>query len=441
MPTIHGSPVSPSGARPRRATAVVLAALLLLAAACGDDDTEDAAAGGESEGTSETTAGASDASDVDDVLGPIDEASGEPVRVGFISDGQHEAFDLSVEFDVADATTQYVNERLGGIGGRPLELVTCEAKLEPTRATDCANQMVEQEVVAVLVGTTGVSDAVWQPLNDAGLPSFWFAGTAEAMLSDPETTFIFSNPLGLTVGVPLTVAEAEGAEKAIAVLIDVPAAVEPFENEGLPAFEDAGIDLELVPVPPGTPDMTAQLQPALDGTGLVHIVGNDSFCVAAFQALATLGYDGAVTAVSPCISDATRTALGDGELEGAIVPTAAPYGVEDETTELYRTVFETYGSDVDTSRAAPANTFQVIAGFATALDDIDGEITAESIIATAKAMPDRELPGGAGLRVRCNGAAAPDSPAICVRGTLTATLDAEGQTTGFEPTDTDPIGD
>ena len=58
-----------------------------------------------------------------------------------------------------------------------------------------------------------------------------------------------------------------------------------------------------------------------------------------------------------------------------------------------------------------------------------------------KAMPDQELPGGAGLHVRCNGAAVPDKPAICVRGTLTATLDAEGMATGFEPTDTDPIGD
>jgi branched-chain amino acid transport system substrate-binding protein len=415
----------------RRLTASLAAALLLTTAACGDDD--EASAG------DDTSSG--DTVDAAEILGPEEAATGEPVRVGFISDGQHEAFDLSVEFDVADATTEYVNRHLGGIGGRPMELVTCEARLEPSIATDCANQMVEEGVVAVLVGTTGVSDAVWQPLHDAGLPSFWFAGTAEAMLSDAETTFIFSNPLGLTIDIPLAVAEDEGAERAIAVLIDVPAAVEPFENEGIPAFEDADIDLELVRVPPGTPDMTGQLQQALDGTGMVHIVGNDSFCVAAFQALGTLGYDGAVTAVSPCISDATRTSLTGGELEGAIIGTAAPYGVEDETTELYRAVFETYGSDIDTSRAAPANTFQVVAGFATAVRDIGDEITPESIIATAKAMPDQELPGGAGLHVRCDGTAVPDSPAICVRGTLTATLDAEGNAAAFEPTDTDPIGD
>lgn len=413
-----------------------LAVSLLLAAACGDDDpgsAEDASAG---EGRS-PSAGAG----VDEILGPIDEAVGEPVRVGFISDGQSSSIDLSVEFDAADATTQYVNERMGGIGGRPLELVTCEAQLDPARATDCANQMIESGVVAVLVATTGVGDSVWQPLHDAGLPSFWFAGTAEPMLTDAETTFIFSNPLALTIDVPLAVAEDEGAERAIAVLIDVPAAVEPFENEGLPAFDDAGVDLELVKVPPGTPDMTAQLQQALDGTGMVHIVGNDSFCIAAFQGLATLGYDGPVTAVSPCISDATRTALAGGELEGTIVPAASPYGVEDATTELYRTVFETYGSGIDTSRAAPANTFQVIAGFATAVADIGADITPESVIAAVQSMPDRELPGAAGLHVRCNGAAVPGSPGICVRGTLIATLDAEGDTTAFQPTDTGPIGD
>ena len=84
--------------------------------------------------------------------------------------------------------------------------------------------------------------------------------------------------------------------------------------------------------------------------------GSRTFAHRPLRYLRRLGYDGAVTAVSPCISDATRTALSGDELEGAIIPTAAPYGVEDETTELYRTVFETYGSDIDTSRAAPANT-------------------------------------------------------------------------------------
>jgi branched-chain amino acid transport system substrate-binding protein len=413
-----------------------LTVALLLAAACGDDDD------GSADDATATDEGSSGGGDATDVLGPVDEATGEPVVVGFISDGQSASIDLTVEFEAAEATVEYVNQHLGGIGGRPLELVTCEAKLDPAVAADCANQMVEQQVSAVLVATTGVAEAVWQPIHDAGVPSFWFAGTAEPMMTDAENTFILSNPLGLGIDVPLAVAEDEDADRAIAVLIDVPAAVEPFENEGIPAFEDAGIEMELVRVPPGTPEMISQLQPAIDGTDLVHMVGNDSFCIAAFQGLATLGYEGAVTAVGPCISDATRTALTGGELDGVVVPTAVPYGVEDETTELARAVFDTYGSgEIDFTRAAPANTFLVVAGFATAMQEIGADITPESIIATAQSMPDSELPGGAGLHVRCGGAAVEGNPGICVRGVLTATLDAEGIASAFAPTDTEPIGD
>ena len=46
--------------------------------------------------------------------------------------------------------------------------------------------------------------------------------------------------------------------------------------------------------------------------GVVHVVGNDSFCIAAFNGLRTAGFEGQVVAIPQCFSDATRTAGSNG---------------------------------------------------------------------------------------------------------------------------------
>jgi branched-chain amino acid transport system substrate-binding protein len=100
---------------------VVLGALLL--AACGGDD-DDGGGEGADEAT-DTTAGS------EDLLGPEDQASGEPVRIGMVSDGTTQAFDNTDELRAAQATAEYWNTHKAGVGGRPVEVVTCETGADP----------------------------------------------------------------------------------------------------------------------------------------------------------------------------------------------------------------------------------------------------------------------------------------------------------------------
>jgi branched-chain amino acid transport system substrate-binding protein len=406
---------------------LVLAVALAGVAACGGDDD-----GGEAQGAGEAAG--------DDVLGPVDEAEGEPIPIGLISDGRSPSVDQSIEFDVADATVAYLNERRAGIAGRPIELATCETQLDPGRATDCANQMVEQGVVAVLVGSSGVLEDAWRPLHEAGVPTVFFAASGASVLGDDRSTFVLTNPQGGLIRVPIDLAERNDAGRVTAIVIDVPPAVEGLESNAA-AFEDAGLDLELVRIPPGTADMTSQLSDVVDGDpGAVLVLGNDSFCISAFQALQALAFDGPITAVTQCITDATRDALPAGSLEGIEVGAPVPVGVEDGTTELYRAVAAEYGDDIDTTRIAGVGTFVAAAGFATAVEGITGDVTPESVIAAMRAMPESDLPGAGGLRFRCDGEAVPGSPAVCTPGSLTTTLDADGQPTAYDPVGADEAG-
>ena len=200
-----------------------------------------------------------------------------------ISDGKGPVSDLSVESDVADATVAYLNEHRSGIAGRPVELVKCEALADPAIGTDCANRMVEEDVVAVVVGSSSVVESIWEPLHAAGVPVM-FHSASGAPLGDSESTFALTDSSFSLIDFPIQVAKDEGAEKVTAVTIDVPAAIGIYQTAAPPLFEEAGIELEVVPIPPGTADMTPQMQALVAGDpGIVQVVGNDAFCISRVQ--------------------------------------------------------------------------------------------------------------------------------------------------------------
>ncbi|CAI7974835.1 MULTISPECIES: ABC transporter substrate-binding protein [unclassified Parafrankia] len=376
------------------------------------------------------------------MLGPSAPAQGEPVRIGLVTDGKSAGADTSVEPAAADATVAFLNERRSGIGGRPIELVKCETLGDPAKGTDCGNQMIEEDVVAVLMGNSAVSDSVWEPLHEGHVPVVLFASSGAGPLADGESTFILTDSSFAVIDLPVQLAEERDATKVTSVVIDVPAALNLVQNVAPALFEDAGIDFDLVPVPPGTADMTPQMQNVVDGdTGVVFIVGNDAFCISAMNGLRAVGYEGQISAISQCITDATRKGVPGDLLEGTVVAASAPIGLDNSSTRLYNAVVETYGDDVDTSQVLGMSMFTTISALQSGVEGITGDVTSESIIAALKSMPEKDLPGVEGMRFRCNGKADPKSPSVCVRGGLVTTLNSDGQPAEYKALGVTPIED
>jgi branched-chain amino acid transport system substrate-binding protein len=421
-----------TGWRARRGLALVASAAVLTAiTGCGDDDSSDS-------GSTESM----DSGERAELLGPENRATGEPVRVGIISDGATPAYDTTDEIRAAQATADYWNEHRSGIGGRPIELVTCETGGEPAGATDCGNQMVEENAVAVVFSNSGVGDSAWGPLHEAGIPTMYFQTTGDELTRDAQSTFTLVNPLPAVFGLPVAVAEREDADKVAFVVIDVPVAVEAFESNGQQILDNAGLDHELVRVPPGTADMTPQMQEVVDsGAEVVQVMGNDTFCIAAYQGLWAAGYDGAITSVSQCITEATREALPGGQLEGiSIISSYAIGATDDPSYQLYQAVMDAYGHDLDDVAGIYAiGAYTVTSALATSLEGISGDVTPRSVTQTIKTMPEKELPGGGGATFRCGGSAVPSLPAVCTNQWLRTTLDADGQPVTYEVEDSSDI--
>jgi branched-chain amino acid transport system substrate-binding protein len=412
----------------RRLAVATFAIVLLVATACSGDD--DSGGSDEEEGVGSEEAA--------DILGPEDQATGEAIKIGMVSDGATDAYDNRDELRAAEATAEYWNTHKGGVAGHEVQVVPCETGGTPEGATDCGNQFIEQDVVAVALSQSGVGESVWEPLHEAGIPTMWFQAGGEGIMSDDQTSFAIQNPAGTLFDLPVAVAEEEGADKVAFVAIDVPQAMTTLEEAAPAVFDEAGLDYEVFPVPVGTADMTQQMQEVVDsGAGLVHVTGNDAFCIAAFNGLESVGYEGPVAAVSQCITDATRESVPGDVLEGIFVTATQALGATDDPTyQLYQAVVSTFGDDVtDIDNNTAMGGYVAMASLLTALEGLEGDVTPETVTEAIKSMPESELPGGGGVMYQCGGSAAPDLPAVCTNQSLRSELDADGQPTTYEVVD------
>lgn len=424
-----------SGRGRRRTAVATLSALAFLAAACGDDSSS-----GGDEGSGDAGL---ETDEVDELLGAADEASGDPVRIGMVSDGATDAFDNRDELRAAEATAEYWNTHQAGVAGRPVEVVTCETGADEAGATDCANQFIESDVVAVGLSQSAVQETIWEALHDAGIPTFWFQASGEGPTEDPDSSYVLLNPEAALFGLPVAVAEDVGADAVSFVVIDVPQARTGLEEQGPEILGNAGLDLEVVPVAAGTADMTPQMQEVADsGAEVVHVTGNDAFCIAAFNGLAAVGYEGEIVAISQCITDATREAV-DGEiLEGIHVTSTMALGdTEAETYRRYEAVMADFGDEVEeVDHPTAMGGYVTMASLLTALAEFEGdEVTAETANEAIRSMPEQDLPGSTGGTFQCGGSASPELPAVCTNDSLQTQLDGEGEPTTYELVDSSDI--
>ncbi|SHN45255.1 ABC transporter substrate-binding protein [Cryptosporangium aurantiacum] len=374
------------------------------------------------------------------VLGPSAPAKGEPVRIGVVT-GKAATGQRAVERDVAEATIKYLNARKSGIGGRPIELFVCDTTADPSTATDCANRMIQDRVAGVVIGSTSVAESVWDPLHAAGIPTMLFAASDAPVLRDAKSTFVLSDPVFANVTLPIELAKDADEKTVTTIVVDVPTAVGLYSTVAPPVYAKAGIEHTVIAVPLDTADMTPQLQKLAKGDpGIVHVVGNDSFCVAAFSGLRAVGFTGKIHAAGPCITDATRKATPKDQLEGMTVSAATPLGTDNPSMQLYEAVAATYGKDIDLGSPAGMSLFSTITAFHAALQNLTGEVTPQSVTAAIKAAPKAEMPGAQPLTFQCNGSFYPATPAVCLRGGLIATLDEKGKPEKYDARGTEPAG-
>ena len=79
----------------------------------------------------------------------------------------------------------YANAYAKGLDGHKINLYVCENQNSPAGGQTCANDMVQQGVVAVIEPFTGQGATEVPTITKAGIPYITLSGASEAELTTP----------------------------------------------------------------------------------------------------------------------------------------------------------------------------------------------------------------------------------------------------------------
>lgn len=351
---------------------------------------------------------------------PTNQATGEPISIGFISPEGGATSQLPESREAAEAAVKYINSNLGGLHGRPFNLVVCKEKEDPATAHDCANQLVGDHVSAVISPATGQGDAIVPTVAGAGIPYISVQGPAVSEMTTPGTFVLTSGaPGGLAVAAQYA---AQHKYKKVAVVVeDAGSVMAGIKLIADPAFQQAGVELQAVPIPPGTPDTTPQLSAALAGhPDAILVLGDGPLCLSSLKALQTLGSTADKMLVQTCVSPDVVAAAGSA-IDGAHVVGYADVTSDDPEAVIYRSVLAKYSPQTPVDGGAYWG-YQAVLGFYRAVQGLQGDPTPAAVqtaLTQAKNVP---LPVGHGLTFTCDGKAQPLLKSICGKGAIVSTV-------------------
>ncbi len=370
------------------------------------------------------------------VLGASNKATGTPITIGVISEGKSAAIDATDEIKGIRAAADYANEYLGGIAGHPIALKVCEAQANPAKTTDCANQMVQANVSAVVEGLLGGADQTVAVLSQAKIPLFMLGGSTPATLTTPGV-FSMGNAMAY-FGSAAVEAKKKGIQRAALVVIGVPGAEGPARQMGGLVFGQSGIELEVVPIPPGVADMTPQISAAdTKKPGLYYAFGDETFCTSALKAIKTVNPKAALMIIDRCIAPGSARSI-PGGYAGTTVVTGTDLTEDAPDGRLFAAVLDKYGDGAKYGATA-ASGYAPMLGLVRALNAAAiTETTPAAVLVGLQSAPPVDHPLSAGAKMQCNGKQIPIAPAVCNPDGLIAEATEDGTLTNFQRIPYDP---
>ena len=390
--------------------------------------------GGSSSTNSGTTTGSGSAAA--DPLGTPNKATGTPVTIGYLAEGQAESVDTTGEIKGAQAAAAYVNDYLGGIAGHPITLKTCETQLSPAKATDCSQQMVSANAAAVGEGSLGEADQSIDVLAPAKIPVISAAVSTQKALTTPGV-FVLTNSLSY-FGTPIADAAKAGVKKLDLMVINVPAAAGPAQQLAPLLGANAGVQVKVVTVPTGSADMSPQVAAALkDNPDGFFMLGDPTFCTSALKAIKTLAPTKKVWGIDRCIGAAGGASI-PGGYEGVRIVSAVALDTTTPDGKIYAAALSKYGKGAKVESQSAIG-YTTLLGMATALNAAKiTDVTAAGITAGMKAMPQSPLPLSAGGTFQCDGKQLGIVPNVCSSAGIISTADKDGKLATYEAVTPDP---
>ncbi|MGV9709044.1 ABC transporter substrate-binding protein [Gordonia sp. NPDC003424] len=356
---------------------------------------------------------------------PANAAKGTPIKIGFLSSEGGAAVSLPEYREGAEAAVKYVNNNGGGLAGHPVDLVVCKQQEDPTSATACANQFVEDKVAAVLTGGTSMGPAVVPIITGAGIPYVTLNGTSAVELTSPDVAALSAGLPGTLTSVA-TASKENGINSVTIFASDGGGMGNIISQMGAPIFKGFGVDLKVVPIPLGVPDPTPLVTSGLSSKpGGINIIADPATCASVLKAVQTTDPTVKKMLIPPCLDPSVTKVVGMDTVKGQIGLTATDYLSDKPDSVLYRSVMAQYAPDLSVTGPGSSG-YQTLLGFVRATNSVTGDPTPAALKAALKSSKNVEMPAGGGITFTCNGTAVPQMPSICSSQMLYGTINDQG---------------
>ncbi len=350
-------------------------------------------------------------------------ADGEPIVVGMVNQENSPGGSYPELSGAANAAIAFVNEQLGGVEGRPIELVVCNTAFSAEGSTSCGQRFVEDEVPAVLGGIDVFGTAI-DVLADNEIP--YVGGIpVSAQSVESENSFQWS---GGTWGA--TVAFAEHAAKdleaeRVSIVFGEFGSIAQSAEYGRSVLEGYGVQTQMVPFPILSTDISSAVQAAASSDpDAIFLLAADTGCKAGFDAVKNLDVTAQKYFVGACAAPTIIESVDADATNGTIFNVEGPVSSDDSTdadVRFYSAVVERYGNGLNPIGAGTV-TFRAFMNFYSVLRELGADgITAEAVTESLAAQVD--TPSFMGHPYTCDREQFEGLPAMCSPQQILARID------------------
>lgn len=339
-------------------------------------------------------------------------ASGAPITLGMVNQENTAAGSFPELSQAVQAAIEFVNEELGGVDGRPIELEVCNTKFSTEGSTACAQQFVEAGVPAVLGGIDVFGTAV-DTLADNGIP---YIGGIPVSTSSVESDNSFQWSGG-TWGAAVAFADyaiREVEAEKVAIVYGEFGSISQSAEYAQKVLTDAGVEVQLVPYPILSTDISSPLSAAVSGDpDAIVILAADTGCKPAFQGIEALGSEAQIFYVGACAAPTILADVDTSASDGGIFNVEGPIDRQNPAPDftLYSAVIGKYGDGLDPVGAGTVS-FRSFMNLYAVLREIGADdLTPKAIIDSLSAKVDE--PSFMGHDYTCDRKQFAGLPAMC----------------------------
>jgi branched-chain amino acid transport system substrate-binding protein len=246
------------------------------------------------------------------VGGPGGAASGDPIRIGYITQDGGAIVVSSTHDDGVNFAAQFINEQAGGIGGRPIEIVPCVIANTEEEGQQCGQQFANDDsIAAVISGPTVIGTQAFYSALAESKAVVHGVSVNPVDTTQPNVAVLNGGAVYILAPFATFAQEVLGVESA-ALTYSEETQSDAAAGQAS-AFETLGIPIEVAPYSQNAPDYTVPLLAAgAQDVDVVMPVLAAPECVKWAEAQRALEIPDEQVLASPvCLNQGTIEGLGD----------------------------------------------------------------------------------------------------------------------------------